>query len=71
MASPRDVRRPEKTTKSGKRSGPKAFVHLDGMRFEKTPFGLVFCPEYSPHHRKHHCADCMACAWCSDPRCAV
>ncbi|MDY6990916.1 MAG: hypothetical protein SWQ30_22980 [Thermodesulfobacteriota bacterium] len=71
MASPQDLRSPEKATKTKKASGRKDFVHLDGMRFEKTPFGLVFCPEYSPHHRKHHCPDCMECAWCSDPRCAV
>jgi len=56
-----------------KKSGckKKEFVTLDGLRFEKTPHGLIFCPEYDPTHRKHTCPDCMTCAWCSDPRCAV
>jgi hypothetical protein len=47
------------------------YVCIDGLRFEKTPHGLVYCPEYQSGHRKHQCPDCIACAWCSDPRCAV
>jgi hypothetical protein len=47
------------------------YIFIDGLRFEKTSYGLVYCPEYQSGHRKHHCPDCIACAWCSDPRCAV
>jgi len=47
------------------------FVYRDGLRFEQTLDGLVFCPEYDEGLRKHKCPDCMSCGWCSDSRCAA
>lgn len=60
----------DKEKKKG-REKEREFVFRDGLCFEKQPYGLVFCPQYHPHPRKHQCPDCMQCAMCSDPRCAL
>lgn len=49
----------------------REFVYQNGLCFEKTPRGLIFRPQYRAHPRKHDCPDCMQCALCSDPRCAL
>ena len=33
--------------------------------------GLVFVPEDTGAAKKHPCADCYHCQWCSDNRCTL
>ncbi|HPS57044.1 MAG TPA: hypothetical protein PK514_02970 [Spirochaetota bacterium] len=42
-----------------------AFVRIEGFR------GLVFVPEKTSSPKKHACADCFECAYCSDERCKL
>lgn len=42
-----------------------AFVRMKGID------GLVFVPEDTGAAKKHPCADCYRCQWCSDNRCAL
>jgi hypothetical protein len=46
-------------------------VTIAGLAYCRTPFGLVFVPSARPGGRKHDCADCKECAFCSDDRCGV
>jgi len=68
-------RQPVKTgadeTEAEDRAPHREFVYQNGLCFEKTPHGLIFRPEYRAQPRKHDCPDCMQCALCSDPRCAL
>lgn len=38
---------------------------------EKGVVGLVYVPDVDCGAKKHRCADCHFCQWCSDERCAL
>lgn len=57
--------------KSEKAEKEKSYCYRNGLRFEKTPMGLVFSPVFNGANRKHNCPDCMTCAVCADARCEV
>jgi|GEM_PF-4842524 hypothetical protein len=41
------------------------FVEIPGMS------GLVYAPERGKEKKKHACADCYGCRFCSDERCRM
>ncbi len=42
-----------------------AFIRMKGIE------GLVYVPEDTGAAKKHPCADCYHCQWCSDNRCEL
>ena len=42
-----------------------AFIRMNGIE------GLVYDPEDTGAVKKHACADCYRCQWCSDNRCEL
>jgi len=51
-------------------SEKREFIDEDGNRFAVTDQGLFYCPKAS-EAKKHPCADCYFCQWCSDSRCGL
>lgn len=50
---------------------PKQYLCENGVRFEITSNGLIFCPEEGKGGKKHDCPDCKFCQWCSRSRCSL
>jgi len=46
------------------------YVIVQGVRYRRTPHGLLFSPERSGE-KKHPCPDCLSCGTCSESRCRV
>ncbi|MGC4122723.1 MAG: hypothetical protein QM765_50760 [Myxococcales bacterium] len=42
-----------------------AFKRMKGV------VGLVYVPDEDGGEKKHPCADCYSCQWCSDERCRL
>ena len=50
---------------SGSGRNTMAFIRMKDVE------GLVFVPEDTGAAKKHPCADCFHCQWCSDNRCTL